>query len=104
CAAWSRSFQPSGETFALAANNTDLAPEETTNNEVGAKWSALGGRLRGTAPLSDLTRPGIVGGARSGRRLAWNSELRLHGRQGDQVCGPRRGPAGAGQARGADAE
>ncbi|WP_340526972.1 TonB-dependent receptor, partial [Cupriavidus necator] len=34
---WSKSFQPSGEAFALAANNADLAPETTNNTEVGAK-------------------------------------------------------------------
>lgn len=40
---WSRSFQPSAETFALAANNTDIAPEQTTNREVGAKYTLFGG-------------------------------------------------------------
>jgi catecholate siderophore receptor len=58
-AAWSRSFQPSGEAFALAVNNADIEPEETTNKEVGAKWSALGGKLRATASLFELTRTGI---------------------------------------------
>lgn len=42
---WSRSYQPSGETFALAANNVDLAPEKTTNYEVGAKYDFLDGKL-----------------------------------------------------------
>jgi catecholate siderophore receptor len=58
-ASWSRSFQPSGEAFALAANNADIEPEETTNKEIGAKWSALGGKLHATAALYDLTRTGI---------------------------------------------
>lgn len=56
---WSRSFQPSGEAFALAANNADIEPEETTNKEVGAKWSLLGGKLHATASLYELTRTGI---------------------------------------------
>jgi catecholate siderophore receptor len=58
-ASWSRSFQPSGEAFALAANNSDIEPEETTNKEVGAKLSALEGRLRATASLYELSRTGI---------------------------------------------
>jgi catecholate siderophore receptor len=58
-AAWSRSFQPSGEAFALAANNADIEPEETTNKEVGAKLSALGGKLHATASLYELSRTGI---------------------------------------------
>lgn len=58
-ASWSRSFQPSGEGFALAANNQDIEPEKTTNREVGAKWSAWGGRLRSTLSLYELKRTGI---------------------------------------------
>lgn len=58
-ASWSRSFQPSGEAFALAANNADIEPEKTTNHELGAKWSALGGKLHATAALYELTRTGI---------------------------------------------
>jgi outer membrane receptor protein involved in Fe transport len=38
-ASWSRSYQPSGETFALAASNADLAPEKTENKEIGAKYN-----------------------------------------------------------------
>ncbi|CAN7401486.1 TonB-dependent siderophore receptor [Phenylobacterium sp. LjRoot225] len=58
-ASWSRSFQPSGEAFAVATNNVDIEPEETTNKEVGAKWSLLGGKLHATASLFELTRTGI---------------------------------------------
>jgi catecholate siderophore receptor len=58
-ASWSRSFQPSGEGFALAVSNTNIEPEETTNREVGAKWSAMGGKLRATASLYELKRTGI---------------------------------------------
>lgn len=58
-ASWSRSFQPSGEAFALAANNADLQPEETTNKEIGAKWSLLNGKLKATASLYELSRTNI---------------------------------------------
>lgn len=58
---WSRSFQPSAETFALAANNTDIAPEQTTNKEVGAKYTLFGGRLSVQAAAFILRRTGIKG-------------------------------------------
>lgn len=56
---WSRSFQPSGEAFSIAANNADIAPEETTNREIGAKYTLLGGRLNLTASAFELERTGI---------------------------------------------
>ncbi|MDE1147140.1 MAG: TonB-dependent siderophore receptor [Azospirillaceae bacterium] len=56
---WSRSFQPSGESFALAANNADIAPESTHNIEVGAKLDWFDGRLSTTASLFRLERSGI---------------------------------------------
>jgi catecholate siderophore receptor len=62
-ASWSRSFQPSGEAFSIAANNADIAPEETTNKEVGAKYTLLGGRLNTTASLFELKRTGIKSAA-----------------------------------------
>lgn len=58
-ASWSRSFQPSGETFALAASNADIAPEETTNHEVGGKFDFLGGRASATVSAFRLERTGI---------------------------------------------
>lgn len=58
---WSRSFQPSAETFALATNNTDIEPEQTTNKEVGAKYTLLGGRLSVQAAAFILRRTGIKG-------------------------------------------
>ncbi|MET1755748.1 TonB-dependent siderophore receptor [Novosphingobium sp. RD2P27] len=58
---WSRSFQPSAETFALAANNTDIEPEQTTNKEVGAKYTLFGGRLSVQAAAFILRRTGIKG-------------------------------------------
>ncbi|RZF61046.1 TonB-dependent siderophore receptor [Sphingomonas populi] len=58
---WSRSFQPSAETFALAATNADIAPEETINKEVGAKYTLFGGRLNIQAAAFVLRRTGIKG-------------------------------------------
>ncbi|MBS1816267.1 MAG: TonB-dependent receptor [Acidobacteria bacterium] len=39
------SFNPSGESLSLSANNADQAPEENETYEVGTKWDALNGRL-----------------------------------------------------------
>jgi catecholate siderophore receptor len=55
-ASFSRSFQPSGEGFALAANNADIAPEITKNKEIGAKYDLLGGRATAGVSLFQLTR------------------------------------------------
>lgn len=56
---WSKSFQPSGEGFALASNNAGIEPEKTTNKEVGAKYTLLGGHLNTTVSLFELERTGI---------------------------------------------
>lgn len=56
---WSRSFQPSGETLAFSAAQADMAPEETTNLEVGTKLDFFDGRLSATAALFELERRGI---------------------------------------------
>lgn len=58
-ASFSKSFQPSGETFALAANNAAIDPERTTNKEVGAKLDLLGGKATLGASLFRLERSGI---------------------------------------------
>ncbi|MET0266783.1 MAG: TonB-dependent siderophore receptor [Duganella sp.] len=58
-ASWSRSFQPSGENFALAANNADLAPEITKNMEIGGKYDLWGGRANATVSLYRLERDNI---------------------------------------------
>ena len=58
-ASWSKSFQPSGETFALAANNAQLAPEKTTSQEVGVKWDLPDGKASITASLFKLERTNI---------------------------------------------
>ncbi len=55
-ASFSKSFQPSGESFALAASNADLAPERTTSREVGAKIDLFGGRATAGASLFRLER------------------------------------------------
>ncbi|AYR22483.1 TonB-dependent receptor [Herbaspirillum rubrisubalbicans] len=56
---WSRSFQPSGENFALATNNADLAPEQTRNTEVGAKYDFWEGRASATLAVFRLERDNI---------------------------------------------
>jgi catecholate siderophore receptor len=56
---YSRSFQPSGENFALSASNIDNAPEITVNKEIGAKFDLLDGNLNLTTALFELERTGI---------------------------------------------
>jgi len=58
-ASFSKSFQPSAEAFPLAANNAQIAPEETTNKEVGAKFDLLDGKASATASLFRLERTNI---------------------------------------------
>ncbi|SEA96396.1 TonB-dependent receptor [Acidovorax soli] len=58
-ASWSKSFQPSGEAFSLAANNAQIAPEKTTNQEVGVKWDLPDGKSSLTASLFKLERTNI---------------------------------------------
>lgn len=58
-ASFSKSFQPSGEAFPLAANNAQIEPEETTNKEVGAKFDILDGLASATASLFRLERTNI---------------------------------------------
>lgn len=55
----SRSYQPSGEMFALTAANADVAPERSTNYEIGGKFDLLDGRATATASLFQLERTGI---------------------------------------------
>jgi len=56
---WSRSFQPSGESFAVTTANVDIEPEETENLEVGAKLDFLQGNLSVSAALFRLERDNI---------------------------------------------
>ena len=56
---FSKSYQPSGEAFALAANNASNGPEQTQNREVGAKLDFLGGAFSVTAALFNLERSDI---------------------------------------------
>ena len=56
---YSKSFQPSAETFALAANNTANEPEITQNNEIGMKLDLLDGRMNVTGALFNLERTNI---------------------------------------------
>jgi catecholate siderophore receptor len=56
---YSRSFQPSAEAFALAANNVGNEPEVTRNIEIGSKLDLLDGALNVTAALFNLERSNI---------------------------------------------
>lgn len=58
-ASLSKSFQPSGENFALAVNNADLSPETTRNTEVGAKYDFWEGRASATISVFRLERDNI---------------------------------------------
>ena len=58
-ASFSKAFQPSGESFVLAANNAQLSPEVTTNNEIGAKLDFLDGLVSAGASLFQLERTNI---------------------------------------------
>lgn len=58
-ASYSKSFQPSAEGFPLAANNAQIAPEETTNMEIGAKVDFFDGSASATASLFQLERTNI---------------------------------------------
>jgi catecholate siderophore receptor len=58
-ASYTRSFDPSGESLNLAANNAALAPERTVNIEGGAKFSSLGDKLVTTAAVYRLDRDNI---------------------------------------------
>ncbi|MGE5650158.1 MAG: TonB-dependent receptor, partial [Bacillota bacterium] len=55
----SKSFQPSGESLPLAATNAQIAPEETTNHEIGAKFDFFDGKASATASLFRLERTNI---------------------------------------------
>jgi catecholate siderophore receptor len=56
---YSRSFQPSGENFALSTGNIDNEPEITVNKEIGVKFDLLDGALNLTTALFNLERSGI---------------------------------------------
>lgn len=56
---FSKSFQPSAENFPLTATNEDIAPEETTNKEIGAKFDFFSGLASATASLFQLERTNI---------------------------------------------
>lgn len=56
---YSRSFQPSGEVLAFTTDQSELAPEETSNIEIGNKLDFLNGRLSLTTSLFHLERSNI---------------------------------------------
>jgi catecholate siderophore receptor len=56
---YSQSFQPSAESFGLAANSAGNEPEITENREIGAKLDFFGGALAVTGALFNLERTNI---------------------------------------------
>ena len=72
-ASYSRSFQPSAETFALAASNTANAPEMTRNLEIGTKLDFLEGALSVNAALFNLERTNIKNTDPSNPNLSINA-------------------------------
>lgn len=58
-AAWSRSFQTSGDGFSLAANTADLSPEQSTLKEIGWKGDWRDGAVTASAALFEQTRDGL---------------------------------------------
>ncbi len=56
---YSKSFQPSAESFALSSSNTDNAPEITENKEIGVKLDLMDGQLNLTGALFNLERSNI---------------------------------------------
>lgn len=57
-ASYSYAFLPSGETLALASNNSELEPEKAKNWELGGKWD-LTPSLSATAALFRLDRANV---------------------------------------------
>ncbi|QNK68802.1 TonB-dependent receptor [Variovorax sp. PAMC26660] len=56
---YSRSFQPSAETFALSTGIAANDPEITVNKEIGAKFDFLDGALNFTTAIFNLERSGM---------------------------------------------
>jgi len=56
---WNKSYQPSGETFALSTSSADIAPEKTINREIGAKFDLFDGKLSATISAFNLKRSDI---------------------------------------------
>jgi catecholate siderophore receptor len=76
---WSKSFQPSGENFSLAANNAELAPETTNNTELGAKYDFLDGKASTTVSVFRLERSNIKVANATGTALMPIGEQRTDG-------------------------
>lgn len=56
---YSKSFQPSAESFGLAANNAANKPEVTENHEIGTKLDFLEGAFSVTGSLFNLVRSDV---------------------------------------------
>jgi catecholate siderophore receptor len=88
------SFNPSAEGLSLAANNADLAPEETRSYELGTKWDLAQGRLALVGAIfrtekTNARTPGIDPGdpllVLAGRQRVDGVEIGAQGRLGSRV-------------------
>jgi catecholate siderophore receptor len=92
-AAWSRSFQTSGDGFSLAANTEDLSPEQSTLKEVGWKGDWNDGALTAAAALFEQVRDGLrtsdpadpTSLIQVGEQRSRGAELELGGRIGERL-------------------
>ena len=92
-AAWSRSFQTSGDGFSLAANTEDLAPEQSRLKEIGWKGDWHGGALTAAVALFEQIRDGLRTGdpadptrlIQVGEQRSRGVELELGGRVGERL-------------------
>ncbi len=57
---WSKSFQPAGESFNLTPSNATVAPQRTTNKEIGARIDLFDRKAAVTASLFSLERSNIL--------------------------------------------
>lgn len=57
--AYGTSFNPSAEALSLTASTAAVAPEKSTNYEIGGKWDTLGSRLSLTAAAYHLQKSNV---------------------------------------------
>jgi catecholate siderophore receptor len=88
------SFNPSAEGLSLAANNVELAPEETRSYEVGTKWDVAQGRLSLVGAIfrtekTNARTPGINPGdpplVLDGRQRVDGVEVGAQGKLGSRI-------------------
>lgn len=92
-AAWSKSFQTSGDGFSLAANTEDLSPEQSRLKEIGWKGDWNGGAVTAAVALFEQLRDGLRTSdpadptrlIQVGEQRSRGVELELGGRIGERL-------------------